>query len=68
MDILNRSGEFIMRIEQNRFYISLYVLENQFVEVYFNKENSKIEEIGILDARDENLNLYADEIKFTDLF
>lgn len=68
MDMINRSGEFIVRIEEYKYHVSLYVLENQFVEVYVNRENNIVEEVEILEAKDERLNAYASEIRIADLF
>ncbi len=66
--IINRSGEFISRIKQYNYYISLYVVENQFVEVYFSRSKRSIEAIEILDPLSERLYLYVEKLNFLDLF
>lgn len=68
MAIINRSGEFISKIKQYNYYISLYIVENQFVEVYFSRSKKSIEAIEILDPLSERLYLYVEELNFLDLF
>lgn len=68
MDVLNRRGEFIMRIEQYKFYVSLYILDEQFIEVFFSKDENKIVEVEILEPNNERFELYATFINLADLF
>jgi hypothetical protein len=68
LHILNQSGEFIVKIKYYWFYLSLYIVDNQFIEVYCNINNGNIEAIEILDPKNERLHLYAIFTNLSDLF
>jgi hypothetical protein len=68
LDVVNRSGEFISRIRHYGFYIHLYSVEGQYVEVYYNAHSNEIEDADILDPLDEKLNLYSVQVNLSDLF
>lgn len=68
MALVNKFGEFISRIKYYGFYINLYVLETQFVEVYYNMHSNTIEKVEILSPLDSRLNIYAGGVDIRDIF
>ncbi|HEX8517039.1 MAG TPA: hypothetical protein VF868_12645 [Bacteroidia bacterium] len=47
-EILWAEGKFIEAVELNNFDVSLYSLEDQFFEIYYSVDNSRIEKISPL--------------------
>ena len=60
---LFRHGTFIVSIRYYRFKINLYLLGNQYVEVFVNHKLAKIESIHPLDTRHSRMKFYCDQIK-----
>ena len=68
MALVNKFGEFISRIKYYGFYINLYALEAQFVEVYYNIHSNAIEQVEIISPLDDRLKLYAGDVDISDAF
>lgn len=68
LNVIHKDAVFITRIKFYGFYISLYVLDKSFVEVYYNIYSHKFEEAELLDAKDERLHLFAANVELNDLF
>ena len=68
MKIVNHSGEFIWRIKYYGFYINLYVVESEFVEVYYNSHTNAIEDVEIIDCKEPRLAIYAGYVNISDVF
>lgn len=61
-------GDFISSIKYYAFNISLYILEDTYIEVFYNSDSNEIEDIEILDPEEKRLNLYAIGVDIKDLF
>ena len=68
IEIVNASGEYITRIKYFGYYINLYIVKGDFVEVYYNWHNNEIEDVELLDNNDERLNLYTVFVDLADLY
>ncbi|MDF2435640.1 MAG: hypothetical protein K0Q95_16 [Bacteroidota bacterium] len=47
-DILWDEGKFIDSIELNNFDVSLYALDDRFIEMYYSLEKNRIEKIRVI--------------------
>jgi len=61
-------GDFISSIKQYAFKISLFVVDDTYVEVFYNAHTNKLEDIAILEPDEPRLALYALGVDITDLF
>ncbi|MCD6019204.1 MAG: hypothetical protein K0S53_2325 [Bacteroidetes bacterium] len=68
MDIVRRHGEFVSKITYFGFYINLYVVDQVFIEVYYNLHSSVVQYVEILDSHEERLNLFTVKVDLSDLF
>lgn len=68
IEIVNRSGEYVTRIKYFGYFINLYVVEGDFVEVYYNGHNNDIEDVEILDPNEERLHLFTAYVDISDLY
>jgi hypothetical protein len=60
---LYEKGSFIMAIRYYGYKINLYLLGNQYVEVFVNHKHSCIEKIVLLDTSHSRMKFYSDQIK-----
>ncbi|MCE3259080.1 MAG: hypothetical protein K0S12_721 [Bacteroidetes bacterium] len=67
VDIVNYHGEFITRIKYYGFFLNLYLVENYLIEVYYNIHSNTIEQVELLEAKDERLNLYISNVSLAEL-
>lgn len=67
IEILNYSGEYITRIKYFGYFINLYIVEGDFVEVYYNWHSNDIEDIEILDPNAERIHLFTALVDLSDL-
>jgi hypothetical protein len=68
IDIINKSGEYITGIHCAGCYVSLYVVEGTFVEVYCDIHTLFIEDVETMDPDNERLHMYAQQVDLSDLF
>lgn len=68
MDIVRRHGEFIVKIKYFGFNINLYVVDQVFVEVYYNLHSSTVKYVEIMDSQEDRINLFTVKVDLYDLF
>lgn len=68
IDLVNRNAEFISRIKYYGFFVNLYIYDRTMIEVYYNIHSNKIQEVEILDPKDERLNQYVVQVNLSDLY
>ncbi len=61
--VLYESGTFIVAIRYYKYKINLYLMDNYFVEVFFNHKLDMIEKIEIMDRNTTRFKFYSDQIK-----
>ncbi|HEY8402689.1 MAG TPA: hypothetical protein VIK89_15580 [Cytophagaceae bacterium] len=67
IQLLYREGDFLMNIRYYGYKVNLYVLNNFFVEVFYNHKLDKIEKIELLDSQHTRMKFYTDQIKLPEL-
>jgi len=68
IDILYREGAFVVSIRYYGYKINLYLLEDYYVEVFYNHKDDRIEKISLLESTHTRMKFYADQISLpTDL-
>ncbi len=68
IDILYREGTFVVSIRYYGYKINLYLLEDYYVEVFYNHKDDRIEKISLLETTHTRMKFYADQISLpTDL-
>jgi hypothetical protein len=66
--LVRTKGEFISRIKYYGFYIELFILAGNYVEVYRNWHNGEVEEVEILEDDLTRLHLFAVAVNLSDLY
>jgi hypothetical protein len=61
--ILYEEATFIMAIRYYKHKINLYLLDNEYVEVFIDHKNSSIDRVSVLDIRHSRMKFYYDQIK-----
>jgi len=61
-------GDFISSIKQYAFKISLFIIDDTYVEVFYNAHSNKLEDIAIIEPDNQRLQLYAIGVDITDVF
>lgn len=61
--ILYEEATFIMAIRYYNYKINLYLLGNDYVEVFVNHKRASIDKIDLLDTRHTRMKFYSDQIK-----
>lgn len=61
-------GDYISSIKQYAFKISLFVVDDTYVEVFYNAHTNHLEDIAILEPDEPRLQMYATGVDITDLF
>jgi hypothetical protein len=56
-EVLWQEGKFIEAVELNDFDVSLYSLNDEYVEMYYSVSNNRVEKISVLQDT-ERLSLY----------
>ena len=67
VSVLYESGTFIVAIRYYKYKVNLYLMDNYFVEVFFNHKLDMIEKIEIMERNTTRLKFYTDQIKLTSL-
>lgn len=58
-------GTFVVGIRYYRHKVNLYLLENEYVEVFYNHKEDKIDKIDFLPRDHSRMKFYLDQIKLT---
>jgi hypothetical protein len=61
-------GDYISSIKEYAFKISLFVVDDTYVEVFYNAHTNQLEDIAILEPDESRLQKYATGVDITDLF
>ena len=61
-------GDYISSIKQYAFKISLFIVDDTYVEVFYNAHTNQLEDIAIMEPDEQRLQLYAIGVDITDLF
>lgn len=61
-------GDYISSIKEYAFKISLFVVDDTYVEVFYNTHTNQLEDIAILEPDESRLQKYATGVDITDLF
>lgn len=59
---LYREGTFVVAIRYYGYKINLYLLQNYYVEVFYNHKLDKIEKIELLETSHSRVKFYTDQI------
>ena len=59
---LYREGTFVVAIRYYGYKVNLYLLENYYVEVFYNHKLDKIEKIELLETSHSRVKFYTDQI------
>ena len=62
VQLLYQEGSFVVSIRYYSYKINLYLLDNYFVEVFYNHKLDKIEKIELLDTSHSRMKFYMDQI------
>lgn len=60
---LYEEGTFVMAIRYYGYKVNLYLIENFYVEVFYNHKKDRIEKITPLDTTHSRMKFYYDQIK-----
>lgn len=60
---LYEQGTFVMAIRYYRYKVNLYMLGNNYLEVFINHKHASIERISLLDTQHTRMKFYSDQIK-----
>lgn len=63
ISMLYEHAQFVMAIRYYRYKINLYLLGNDYVEVFINHKQTQIERISLLDHTHTRMKFYSDQIK-----
>ncbi|NMM46857.1 hypothetical protein [Marinigracilibium pacificum] len=55
-------GEFIVSIRYYKHKVNLYLLANNYVEVFYNPKTDKVDKIAPLDFTEKRMKFYTDQI------
>lgn len=67
IQLLYLEGTFFMDIRYYGYKINLYLLNNFYVEVFYNHKLDKIERIEVMDKDHSRMKFYTDKIRLTGL-
>jgi hypothetical protein len=62
VQLLYQEGCFVVSIRYYSYKINLYLLNNYYVEVFYNHKLDKIEKIELLDTSHSRMKFYTDQI------
>jgi hypothetical protein len=63
ISVLYEQATFVMAIRYYRYKINLYLLGNDYLEVFVDHKNASIDRISLLDIRHSRMKFYYDQIK-----
>ena len=61
-------GDYISSIKQYAFKISLFIVDDTYIEVFYNAHTNQLEDIAIMQTDEQRLSLYSIDVDITDLF
>lgn len=64
---LFENGTFIVAIRYYGYKVNLYLLNNYYVEVFYNHKLDRIEKIELMESRHTRVKFYTDQISILDL-
>ncbi|GHM99812.1 hypothetical protein WSM22_13020 [Cytophagales bacterium WSM2-2] len=62
---LYQHATFVTAIRYYRHKVNLYLLGNEYVEVFVNHKKARIDKIDLLDRSHSRMKFYSDQIKLT---
>jgi hypothetical protein len=65
ISLLYEHAQFVMAIRYYRYKVNLYLLGEDYIEVFINHKKSAIEKISLLDREHSRMNFYSDQIKIS---
>lgn len=63
ISVLYERGTFVMAIRYYNYKINLYLLGQNYVEVFVNHKWASVEKISLLDTNHTRMKFYSDQIK-----
>jgi hypothetical protein len=61
--MLYEHAHFVMAIRYYRYKVNLYLLGEDYIEVFINHKQTLIERIALLDRKHTRMKFYSDQIK-----
>ena len=65
ISLLYQHAQFVMDIRYYRYKVNLYLLGDDYIEVFINHKKATIEQISLLDRGHTRMNFYSDQIKLS---
>ena len=65
ISVLYEHAQFIVAIRYYHYKINLYLLGDDYIEVFINHKQAAVERISILDRNHSRMNFYSDQIKLS---
>jgi len=66
--ILYEHAVFVMAIRYYNYKVNLYLLGNEYVEVFINHKHASIDRIALLDTQHSRMKFYSDQIKLPSIY
>jgi hypothetical protein len=63
--VLYEQATFVMAIRYYRHKVNLYLLGNEYLEVFVNHKDASIDRISLLDTQHSRMKFYYDQIKLS---
>ena len=63
ISVLYEQATFVMAIRYYRHKVNLFLLGNEYLEVFINHKNASIDRIDLLDQTHSRMKFYYDQIK-----
>lgn len=65
ISLLYEHATFVMAIRYYRYKVNLYLLGNEYLEVFVNHKDASIDRISLLDTHHSRMKFYYDQIKLS---
>lgn len=65
IQMLYTEGTFVVGIRYYSHKVNLYLLHNEYIEVFYNHKLDKIDNIDFLNRRHTRMKFYLDQIQFS---
>jgi hypothetical protein len=65
IQVLYTEGTFVVGIRYYTHKVNLYLLDNEYIEVFYNHKLDKIDNIDFLNRRHTRMKFYLDQIQFS---
>ncbi|WP_194972787.1 hypothetical protein [Aquiflexum lacus] len=65
IQMLYTEGTFVVGIRYYTYKVNLYLLNNEYIEVFYNHKLDKIDNIDFLNRRHTRMKFYLDQIQFS---